>query len=111
MELVARVEQFRQHDQLRARIGCLGDEFRWASSGMVSDVEAWLEGSAGNYGWILLGDESQSGTSVKFASREYEILDYRPRLVIDYSIVPEPSTALLVACGLLGLAVIRRRGA
>jgi hypothetical protein len=86
-----------------------GDEFRWASSGMVSDVEAWLDGSASDYGWILRGDESQSSSSVKLASREYEILDYRPSLTIDYSIIPEPSTALLVACGLVGLAVRRRR--
>ena len=72
---------------------------------------ARLDGSAGNYGWILRGDESQSSTSVKLASREYEILDYRPRLTIDYSVIPEPGTALLVACGLVGLAVKRRHAA
>jgi hypothetical protein len=87
----------------------LGDEFRWASSGMVSDVEVWLDGSAGDYGWILRGDESQSRSSVKLASREYEILDYRPSLTIDYTIIPEPSTALLVGLGLANLAVRRRQ--
>ena len=74
---------------------------------MVSDVETWLDGSAGNYGWILRGDESQSGSSVKLASREYEILDHRPRLTIDYSIIPEPSTALLLCVGLALLGARR----
>ena len=85
----------------------LGDEFRWASSGLVSDVQAWLDGSVSDFGWVLRGDESQSSSSVKFASREYEIIDHRPRLTIEYSVIPEPSTALLLGVG-LGLLGARK---
>jgi hypothetical protein len=84
-----------------------GGEFRWASSGLVSDVQAWLDGSIGDFGWILLGDESRSSSAVKFASREYdEIIDHRPRLTIEYTVIPEPSTALLLG---LGLALLGAR--
>ena len=42
-------------------------------------------------------------------SREQETLAYRPTLTVTYGLIPELSTGLLLATGLLGLALRRRR--
>jgi hypothetical protein len=44
------------------------------------------------------GDSNSTGT----------VYDYVPRLSIEYSVIPEPSTASLLAIGLVGLAARRR---
>ena len=45
----------------------------WGSTaGMVSDVQQWLDQPASNFGWIIIGNESQSATSKRFDSREIQ---------------------------------------
>jgi hypothetical protein len=73
--------------------------FHWTSNELVSDVQSWLSNPATNYGWIVLGEEDEGGSSRRFDSRESANADFRPTLTIDYAPVPEPSGALLLLLG------------
>lgn len=35
----------------------------WTGSGLVQDVQAWVNGSQSNFGWLLQGNETQGGTA------------------------------------------------
>lgn len=58
--------------------------YRFASFGLAADVQAWLDGSSAEFGWILLGDETRSSTSKRFASRESDDGALPPALVIRF---------------------------
>lgn len=63
--------------------------YTWGSSArMVDDVRRWLRHPEKNYGWILLGDETEPQTAKRFLSRESVNTDLRPVLEIHYS-MPE----------------------
>ena len=71
---------------------------------MVADVQGWVNSPSSNFGWLLKGDESVSGTFRAFWSKEADLMGngaYEPRLVINYTSVPEPSSLVLCAEGLL----------
>jgi len=81
-----------------------------AATGMVADVEHWLADPAANFGWLLKGDESVSRTARRFYSKDDATEALRPQLVIDYTVVPEPSAlAMLVVIGIGAWIVIRGR--
>jgi FtsP/CotA-like multicopper oxidase with cupredoxin domain len=61
--------------------------YAWTSAQMVADVQSWLSNPAGNFGWIVLGDESDTQTSKRFDSRENASLGNRPALTITFTSV------------------------
>lgn len=76
-----------------AAILALGEgTYAWESPALTTDVQAWLDDGAGNFGWILLGEESIAGTARRFDSRESTEPAMRPRLVLQYSL-PTPTVA------------------
>jgi hypothetical protein len=69
---------------------------------LTADVQGWLDNPASNFGWMLVcQDESQNFTARRFGSREDP--GAAPQLLVQFTIVPEPSSALL---GLVGLAAL-----
>ena len=38
-------------------VGAIG-QYTWSSAQMVADVQSWLDNPASNFGWLVLGDES-----------------------------------------------------
>ncbi|MFN0134033.1 MAG: DNRLRE domain-containing protein [Phycisphaerales bacterium] len=65
--------------------------YSWLSTaGMVADVQAWLDAPAGNFGWIVIGDESTTATAKRFESRESLVASDRPLLKITFT--PPAST-------------------
>ncbi len=44
--------------------------YTWSSSQMRADVQSWLDDPATNFGWLVLGDESQILTAKRFDTRE-----------------------------------------
>lgn len=100
----------------------------WGStSRMVADVQAWVNGTAANNGWILVdegpvvglpaagGPEGDSPTARRFSSSEATNAALRPQLVVTFG-EPIPTAspwALAALAGLLGglglLALARRR--
>ena len=58
--------------------------YTWSSSQMVADVQSWLDDPATNFGWLVLGDESEIATAKRFDTRESAsppvlTIQYRPR--------------------------------
>ncbi len=70
-----------------------------STSGMVSNVQAWLNSPATNFGWLMKAS-TEAGTSAReLGSGESAVAD-RPTLTVTYT-VPEPGTV-----GLLGLVAL-----
>ena len=44
--------------------------YTWSSSQMRADVQSWLDDPASNFGWLVLGDESDISTAKRFDTRE-----------------------------------------
>ena len=64
-----------------------GGGYTWGSTPeMVADVQGWLSNPAGNFGWLLLGNEGLSQTAKRFDSMENATAANRPMLVIEYRI-------------------------
>ena len=60
------------------------DFYAWSSFQMVLDVQDWLTAPATNFGWIVLGNETLSGSAKRFDSRENPTPANRPLLIIEY---------------------------
>ena len=87
-------------------IGAVGD-YDWNSTATtVADVQGWLDNPSQNFGWVLIGDEGVAGSAKRFNSGDNAA--NQPMLTIDYTPVPEPSTALLAVLA-LGLLAKRQR--
>jgi hypothetical protein len=50
-------------------VGSVG-VYTWSSSQMRADVQSWLDDPASNFGWLVLGDESEIATAKRFDTRE-----------------------------------------
>ena len=86
-------------------VGGIGT-YSFSSAQLAADVQAWSASPAGNFGWILRGDETTPGAARRFDSSENGSAANRPTLTIVYDPVPEPSAMLLTVCG-FGLLVAR----
>jgi spore coat protein A len=77
-----------------ATVGNQNNYFSWSSAGMAADVQSWLITPAGNFGWILIGNEVGTRVVKRFDSRENTIASQRPELEIDFA----PPAAATGAC-------------
>jgi hypothetical protein len=69
-------------------VGAVG-VYMWSSPQMVGDVQSWLNNRATNFGWLVLGDESDILTAKRFDTRESAS---PPVLTIQYTPgVPRPT--------------------
>jgi spore coat protein A len=73
--------------------------YTWGStSGLVADVQLWLNTPSQNNGWIVIGDEAQTETAKRFGTRENPNnsggVSWKPRLVVQYT----PLTAVGGCC-------------
>ena len=59
--------------------------YTWGSDRhLVHDVRLWRSASGRNFGWILIGDETERQSVKSFASRESPDLALRPMLEVTY---------------------------
>ena len=75
---------FETNASATATVGDVG-WYSWASPQMIADVQSWIDNPSGNFGWILVGDETQT-SSKRFHSRESPDASSRPKLLIEYEI-------------------------
>ncbi len=67
---------------------------------LVADVQAWLDGTAGSFGWLLHGDEVNGPSAVGFATREEPVAADRPQLRVTFT--PPPASATSFGSGCTG---------
>jgi hypothetical protein len=90
----------------------LNTPYTWGStSGLVADVQSWLNDPSSNFGWELKSDNELTASSVRgFWTREAARTGqtaFVPQLQITYTPVPEPAAITLVLASVL--VGIRRR--
>ena len=78
-----------------------------SSSGLVADVQTWLDNPNTNFGWILIGDETRFASARRFGSRE--AIANAPLLTVTFTPVPEPSSLVLGILASLGWIPLARR--
>jgi hypothetical protein len=92
--------------------------FSWSGSGLVNDVQSWIDGTNANNGWLLSNASASSGTLLQFYSREMNDLGttvgvdestFQPSLTIDFTPIPEPTAFCLTTMALVGMGVAARR--
>lgn len=58
----------------------------WPSTpAMVADVQGWLANPATNFGWMVRGDEVNSGSSKRFDTKETSIPSHLPKLTVTFT--------------------------
>ncbi len=65
-------------------IGDKGDYTWGPTEAMIADVQSWVDEPAGNFGWIIIGDESKPLTARRIASRESTDPNKYPVLAVEY---------------------------
>ncbi|MHC4992853.1 MAG: DNRLRE domain-containing protein, partial [Planctomycetota bacterium] len=59
--------------------------YTWSGAAMTDQVQQWLDDPSSNFGWILIGDESSSGTAKRFNTHEDPNANTRPVLTIEFT--------------------------
>jgi hypothetical protein len=86
--------------------------FSWSSAGMASDVQAWINGTQENDGWLLKSDnlEGMKQSFLGFWSKDGAVavgdMDLTPTLTVTFT-VPEPASLLVILAAVP--MVLRRR--
>lgn len=86
-----------------------GSTYSWSGSGLVDDVQQWLDSPAQNMGWIVLNTTPGSGTLLRFDSLNRTVESFRPQLTVEFTPVPEPASVGLVLVGATIAFFIGRR--
>jgi len=84
--------------------------YSFSSAALLSDVQNWYANGSQNFGWMLLSSAEGTSRSIRrFGSRESGAT--APSLSIQYTVVPEPSSAslLLSLSTVAGIVLWRRR--
>ncbi|MEE2972008.1 MAG: DNRLRE domain-containing protein [Planctomycetota bacterium] len=85
-----------------------GGWYEWSGQGLVDDLQSVVDGTAANFGWILLGDESGASTAKRFDSM-FADEPFRPELLVEFTVVPTPGAVALLTLAGLSPCVRRRR--
>ena len=81
-------------------VGVVGSYTWGSSSGMVADVQTWLDDPSSNHGWLLRNEHVTvqgaplTETAKRFATRENGTLNNRPKLVVNFT----PATVVGACC-------------
>ncbi len=59
--------------------------YTWNDAQMAADVQAWVNNQSPDYGWMLIGNESDIATAKRFDSKDNVNPSLRPRLIITYT--------------------------
>jgi hypothetical protein len=77
-------------------IGGTGPYTFASTSGMVADVQEWLDAPSNNHGWALVMPSPAVGSAKRFDSRENATASVRPKLRVTYEGGARPSLSRVV---------------
>jgi len=77
---------------------------------LVADLQLWLDNPSQNHGWMLIASAENSADSARrFSSSELPGSGITPRLIVEYTAIPEPSQGMLLVLGAGGMCCRRSR--
>jgi hypothetical protein len=79
--------------------------YTWSGSGLLADVQAWVSNSTTNFGWVILGNETNAGGAQRFNTRENT--NNPPQLTVTYQL-PGPSPTPTPAAQAINLSTRMR---
>jgi hypothetical protein len=60
--------------------------YTWGSTpGMVADVQSWVNGPEGNFGWMVRGEEVVERSAKRFDSRQSSNPNTKPQLIVTFT--------------------------
>ena len=78
--------------------------YTFSGTGLIQDVQSWVDNPSTNFGWAIIGNEAVSGSAKRLDSRNHPTPANRPSLTVTYTPIPSPATLAVV-----GLAAAWRR--
>jgi hypothetical protein len=72
-------------------VGTVNTIYTWGGSGLIADVQAWVSNPAGNFGWVIRGNELDTGSAQRFNSGENS--SNPPQLTVTYQVLGPTPTA------------------
>jgi spore coat protein A len=66
-------------------VGTAIQTYAWSSATLVSDVQAWVDGTRSNEGWILIAPGAGTADARRFESRETSQSSQRPALIVTFT--------------------------
>jgi len=73
-----------------AMVDTVNTTYTWGGSGLIADVQAWVSNSTGNFGWVIRGNEVDTGRAQRFNSGENS--SNPPQLSVTYQFsAPTPT--------------------
>lgn len=88
-------------------VGAVGF-YSWSGTGLVADVQAWIDGTLPNFGWAIVAEEQFTMTAKRFDSREHPDEALRPVLRVEFIPAPGWSGLAMAWAGMGGLSRRRR---
>lgn len=79
-----------------------------SNAAMIADVQAWVDQTGDNFGWVILGDEAAAENARRMGSRESADPQNRPQLSVDFipAVAPPAITVPIPTIGWLGLLLL-----
>jgi hypothetical protein len=74
-------------------VGVTFGPYEWTSTGLVSDVQAWIDDPGVSFGWVIVANEIDPETARNFASRDHSDDQLHPVLTIEFTPGPVPCPA------------------
>jgi hypothetical protein len=84
---------FSATDSATTTVSTVNTTYTWSGSGLLADVQAWVSNPTTNFGWVILGNETNAGGAQRFNTRENS--DNPPQLTVTYQL-PAPTPAQAV---------------
>jgi spore coat protein A len=76
--------------------------YTWSGSGVVANVQAWVNDPSSNFGWLLKTNELSNPTAKRFDTRQNLLSNLQPSLSVTYT--PPPTAG--ACCLLTGACVV-----
>ncbi len=74
-----------------ASIAGIGNYSFGSTAQMVADVQSWLDNPSGNFGWILIGEETLAQAAKRFDSKDNPTAAVRPQLAVTFTPGSDPA--------------------
>lgn len=71
--------------------------YNWSGTGVVANVQAWVNDPASNFGWLVKTNEASPTTAKRFDTRQSTLSSVQPSLSVTYTPPPTAGACCLIS--------------